>query len=59
MNEEEKEWLTDEEKLKIMDILNDLSRAYWRIWFGKAIFNSKALLEDLERAKKKLQEMGV
>lgn len=52
-------FLTKEEMDKIREFQDYIDRAYWRVWFGKAYFDGMAVEENLKRAKKVLEELGV
>lgn len=52
-------FLTGKEFDKLKEFETDVDKAFWRVWGGKAYFDGVAVKENLKRAKKILEELGI
>jgi len=52
-----KEFLTDEEREKVIELGDEFSRAYLKVWFGRIFGNHLALTETLKDVKRKIEEV--
>jgi hypothetical protein len=51
--------LTTEEDKKVRNIIFLISEAYWTTWFGHPIHDHHRVDDELSRAKKMIEELGV
>jgi len=52
-----KEFLSDEEAKKVVDLGEEFSKAYLKVWFGRIFGNHLALTETLKDVKRKIEEV--
>jgi len=52
-------FITASENRKVHDIVEHIGNAYWRVWFGRPLFNHRKVGGELQKAKKLMKELGV